>query len=246
MNMKKEFQKRDIKSDITVREAGEGKRTITGFIPYNSRSQYMGYFYEIIEPTAFNKTLSDGYDVKALVDHDSSKVLGRIKNGSLRLESKEDGLYAECDLPDTSYARDVYELIKNGYCNTMSFGFRIIDQDYTTDDAGIEVHKLREVALQEISWGVAFPAYTESDSSARSIRGINIEQLNTILEKEELSDSDKTHLQETIDTLRSLINPVDKPVENHLVTKADEITLADEEERQFVEKIRRELKEIFK
>lgn len=242
--MNKEFQKRDIKSTVEIREEVEGKRTITGFIPYNSRSQFLSYFYEYIEPTAFNKTLRDGYDVKALVDHDTSKVLGRVKNGSLRLESREDGLYAECDLPNTTYANDVYELIKNGYCNTMSFGFRIIEQDYTTDEVGIEVHKLREVALQEISWGVSFPAYEATDSTARSIRGINIAQLNTILEKEELSDNDKTHLQETINAIRSILEPVEETPEAETTEAVDKDTSAEDEERDFINKIREDLRAI--
>lgn len=237
--MKKDIQIRTLRSDISLQE-NEEKRTITGFIPYNSRSEYMGFF-EYITPTAFNKTLADRADVKALVNHDTSKVLGRVKNGSLRLSSNMDGLHIECDLPDTTYARDVYELIKNDYCTTMSFGFRIIQEDYGIEE-GREVHYLREVALDEVSFGVAFPAYTGTDSAARNIRGIDLNKLEATLSKDELKDEDVANLSSIIDQLRSLIPSEQKPVEQTESTEAVEDTSAADARQQFLDELYRELK----
>lgn len=249
--MKRPFQKRDIKSNISMVE-NEGKRTIFGFIPYNSRSVYMG-FYEEITPTAFNKTLRDGADVKALFDHDSSKLLGRVKNSTLRLESREDGLHVECDLPDTTYANDVYTLIRDGYCNTMSFGFQIINEDYAIEN-GREIHYLREVKLEEVSFGVTFPAYEGTDSMARNIRNIDLENLSNTLEKEELSEDDLSFLQETIDKLKELIpsseeeseeeTTEEQPAENPADTEVANDTSAAEDDEQFIERVLNELKSI--
>ena len=103
----KDIQRRELKiTDVTTREAENGKRMIEGMIPYNQRSEYMG-FYEFITPSAFNKTIADGADVRAFQNHDTTRLLGRVKNGSLRLRSDEFGLHIECDLPDTSYGEDV-------------------------------------------------------------------------------------------------------------------------------------------
>ena len=146
-------------------------------------------FYEYITPTAFNKTLSDGADVKALWNHDSSKLLARVKNGSLILRNQDDGLYCEAILPDTSYARDAYNLIKDEYVQTMSFGFTPIQERVEIED-GNEVRYLTETKLSEISFGVPFPAYESTDSVARSIRGIDINKLETILNKDALTESD--------------------------------------------------------
>lgn len=249
--MKRPFQKRDIKSNISMVE-NEGKRTINGFIPYNSRSVYMG-FYEEITPTAFNKTLRDGADVKALFDHDSSKLLGRVKNQSLRLESRDDGLYIECDLPETSYANDAYILIRDGYCNTMSFGFEIINEDYAIEN-GREVHYLREVKLEEVSFGVTFPAYEGTNSMARNIRNINLESLSNTLEKEEFTEEDLTFIQDTIDQLKALLpstpdesteeSQTEEPVEESTDTEVVDNTSATEEDEQFMERIMDELKSI--
>ena len=104
---KKNIQTREFKAtEVQIRELEDGKKVIEGLIPYNQRSEWMG-FYEYITPTAFNKTLADGADVRAFMNHDTNKLLGRVKNNSLRLRSDEDGLHIECELPDTEYARDV-------------------------------------------------------------------------------------------------------------------------------------------
>lgn len=246
--MKRAFQKRDIKSNIEMKE-NEGKRTITGFIPYNSRSVYMG-FYEEITPTAFNKTLKDGADVRALFNHDDGKLLGRVKNNSLRLESREDGLHIECDLPDTTYANDVYQLIRENYCTTMSFGFQIINEDYAVEN-GREVHYLREVKLEEVSFGVTFPAYEGTSSMTRNI---NLENLGNILEKEELSEEDLTSIQDYINQLKALLpveeeareeeesEPEEQPTDTEVVD--DTSATEEEEERQFIEIMLAELKNI--
>ena len=68
----------DIKANVEIREEGESKK-IVGIIPYNVRSVDMG-FIEVITPTAFDRTIQDGADVKALVAHDTAKILGRVKN----------------------------------------------------------------------------------------------------------------------------------------------------------------------
>jgi len=201
----------DIAATLETREADDGKRTIVGLIPYNSRSVDMG-FVEVITPTAFSKTLSDGADVKALAAHDSSKVLGRTKNGTLRLTSTEAGLSCECDLPDTSYARDVYELIKRGDVTTMSFGFYPDRTERKIED-GKEVDYLHSVRLLEVSFAVAWPAYEATSSEAREVRGINIDAIAEILgkEKEQLSTEDRTTLENVNRTISTLIEPSVKP-----------------------------------
>lgn len=237
----REFEKRTLRSELRIQDNNE-KRTIVGFIPYNSKSVDMG-FYEVIAPTAFNKTLSDGYDVKALVNHDVGQILGRVKNNSLRLESREDGLYAECDIPDTSYANDVYNLIKDGYVSTMSFGFQCIKDEWKVVD-GEEVRFLQEVKLEEISFAVVLPCYEGTDSAARSIRGLNLTDLRNTLEKEELKEEDFNQIRDYIDKLSDLLPKEEKPVEETETNSADEITESDQEEQQLLRDLMAGLKEL--
>lgn len=221
----KNIRKLTIRSDVQLQEGEDGKKRLIGKIPYNSRSEYMGFF-ETIESTAFNKTISDGADVKALVDHDSSKVLGRVKNGTLILRSEDDGLYCEAILPDTTYARDAYNLVKDNYVNTLSFGFVPIKEKVEIEN-GEEVRHLQEVKLLEVSYTVAFPAYESTDSVARSLRGIDISKLTNILEKETLAEPDILEIKSTVSALNNLLPKEEVRVESQPVTAAAESTDAD-------------------
>ena len=238
--MKREFLTRNITTTLTGQE-NDGARVISGFIPYNQRSENMGFF-EYITPTAFNKTLADGSDVRALVNHNTDQLIGRVSNGSLKLESKEDGLYIECTLPDTQYARDAYELIKGGYNNGLSFGFSIINEDYAYED-GFEVHYLREVRLYEVSFAVSFPAY--EGTNATVVRGIDLSNLSKTLGKEELSEDDIKEVKSTIEQLNKLL-PQEEPEEKKDTTSADEkvTEVDDNEDLQFLQKALDEIKSI--
>ena len=243
MKKKREVLFRDFENINITSNENEGKRIISGFLPYNKRSVNMG-FYEYLCNGCMNKTLADGADVRALVNHDSNQLIGRVSNGSLKLESREDGLYAECILPETSYADDLYNLVKEGYNSNLSFGFSIIKEDYGFED-GVETHYLREIALYEISWGVSFPAY--EDTHATIVRGIDISNLSETLAKEDLNEEDLGKVRETIEQLTSLL-PKEEPEETNEITSADEeVTEVDEEEDlQFLEKALEEIQTILK
>lgn len=223
--MKKALQQFTVQASVELREEGDTK-TVVGVIPYNSRSVRMWGGYEVITDTAFSKTLSDGADVKALFCHDTAKILGRTKNGTLRLSNgmigETAGLLCECDLSDTSYARDLYALIKRGDVTTMSFGFYPV-KERIEQDGDDELRYLLEVKLIEVSFGVAFPAYEETTSVARSVRGVDLVQLETILSKDpdKLSSEDRSALAEIHTAISTLIEPSEKRD-----TKAAESTLA--------------------
>lgn len=222
--MTKDMIKRELKvSELQVRELDDGKRVIEGLIPYNQRSEWMG-FYEYITPTAFNKTLADGADVRAFWNHDTTKLLGRVKNGSLRLRSDEFGLHMECDLPNTSYAEDVYNLIRGGYNTGMSFGFTTIQdrwEDKEEDGKIVPVCYLLEVRLFEVSFCVSFPAYEGTNSEARSIRSI-LDEIKTI-SPDNLSAEEITEIR---NTLREL-TPEEPQPESEPNTSAGEPTEAE-------------------
>lgn len=220
--MTKEIQKRELKTtEVQIRELEDGKRMIEGMIPYNQRSEWMG-FYEYITPTAFNKTLADGADVRAFMNHDTNKLLGRVKNNSLRLRSDEFGLHIECELPDTEYARDVYNLIRGGYNQGMSFGFSTVQDKWDEMEENgrmVPVCHLIEVRLYEVSFCVSFPAYEGTNSQARNIRTILDEFRN--IKPEELSEEDRQAYDNAIKEIRD-IKPVEEPI-----TSAETITEAE-------------------
>lgn len=212
------LDKIEIREALSILDSNDGVKRITGKIPFNTRSFDLGGYFEVINPTAFNKTLADGADVKLLYNHDTSKVLARVKNNSLTLRTLEDGLEFEAILNNTSFANDVYENIRTGNVNTLSFGFNVINDEWKKED-GNEVRVLKEVKLVEISAAVAFPAYPNTYSETR---GIVLDKLESILSKQDLTDDDYLTIDNTIKALNSLIPKKEEREEEAIVTKVDE------------------------
>lgn len=156
-------------SDIEIREDDDGKRTITGYaVKWEMKSHVLGMFYKFREQFkkgAFADSLNDG-DQRFLWSHDSSQVLGRTKNGTLRLEEDDVGLRFELDLPNTTLGNDTYETIKRGDVDGISFGFTNPDDHIEEFDDDIPLRTIRQANLIEVS-AVAFPAYPDSEVSAR-------------------------------------------------------------------------------
>ena len=59
------------------------------FIVYDDETELWDGVYEKIDRNALDGQLDK--DIRALYDHDTSKVLGRVKNNTLRLESDDKG-----------------------------------------------------------------------------------------------------------------------------------------------------------
>ena len=157
----------------SIENGGKDGRTLVGYAAkFDSLSENLGGFRELIKPGAFRSSLSDGTDVRALVDHDPRLVIGRRSNGTLRLEEDSTGLRVEIDTPSVSYADDLLELIRGGYVSQMSFGFSIPpggDEWLPVDkEDGLRRRLLKTVALAETSV-VTFPAYSATEVSVRSL-----------------------------------------------------------------------------
>jgi HK97 family phage prohead protease len=159
------MERRSLATAPELRASDKGK-TIAGYAAiFNEMADIGGSFREIIAPGAFKQTL-DG-DIRALVDHDSGRVIGRSKAGTLRLKEDEHGLATEIDLPDTTDGRDLAVSLERGDISGMSFGFRVTHDEW--DETGdIPTRTIRGVELFEVS-AVAFPAYEGTELALRSL-----------------------------------------------------------------------------
>ncbi|SFG10496.1 HK97 family phage prohead protease [Sporolactobacillus nakayamae] len=155
---------------MEIREAENGVKQITGYaVKWSMKSERMGYwnrFREQFKKGAFASSLVEE-DQRALWSHDTSKVLGRTKNDTLRLYEDDVGLRFELDLPATQLGSDAYETIKRGDVDGVSFGFMMQVEEWDESDPDNIVRTVSQAKLIEIS-PVAFPAYPDSQVAARS------------------------------------------------------------------------------
>tara|TARA_Y100000310_G_scaffold239557_1_gene243190 strand:- start:5801 stop:6469 length:669 start_codon:yes stop_codon:yes gene_type:complete len=149
------------------REDGSETKVLRGkAVPYNELSSPIFGFREKFEPGAFREDLENA-DVRALAHHSSSHVLGRQSAGTLEIDDRDDGLYFEVDLPDTSYARDLEESINRGDITGVSFGFRAVDDEWDENEDGVLIRTVKKARLREVS-PVAWPAYPQSYVASES------------------------------------------------------------------------------
>lgn len=167
MSLKK-VQTRNASVELQTRAADEGmkERVIEGYFAlFNSPTElFRGYFEEVL-PGAFDLSVSN--DVRALIDHDHAKVLGRTKSNTLTLKVDSRGLWGSIRINEKdSEAMNLYERVSRGDVDQCSFGFAITDEELSFEDDGTIRCKLKTVELFEISV-VTFPAYTDTSVQAR-------------------------------------------------------------------------------
>lgn len=154
---------------IEIREDENGNKTLSGYaVKWEKKSLVMGYhrkFREQFRQGAFLDSLQKD-DQRFLWSHDTSKVLGRKKNKTLRLYEDSIGLRFELDLPNTTLGSDAYETIKRGDVDGVSFGFQMINEEIDEPDDDLMLRTVTKAKLLEVS-AVAFPAYPDSEVSAR-------------------------------------------------------------------------------
>lgn len=145
----------------------DGKLTIEGyFAVFNSNYEIGPGMSESIAPGAFSNSVSQ--DVRALINHDSTLVLGRAKAGTLELREDSHGLWGRIDInPKDVDAMNLYERVKRGDVDQCSFGFEIRSEDTEISEDGNVHWTITEVdPLYEVSC-CTFPAYEETSISAR-------------------------------------------------------------------------------
>ena len=133
-------------------------------VAFESPETYYGET-EVIDSNALNE--ADMSDVVLRYNHnDTQYTLARTRNNSLRLEIKDDGLYFDADLIDTTTNQDAYKMIKSGLLDKCSFAFTVEEDKYDVKNhlrTITKIGKLYDVAV------VDFPFYNDTSVSARNL-----------------------------------------------------------------------------
>ena len=139
--MKNDREYRNMMLNIETRAEGDElpekeERIVSGYAstfdePYTLYSDDYVTFREVVDPKAFDNT--DMSDVIMQYDHEG-RVIARTKNNTLTVTPDEQGLFIKADLNGTELGRELYDEIRGGYTDKMSFGFTIDRTEETRTD----------------------------------------------------------------------------------------------------------------
>jgi HK97 family phage prohead protease len=161
---------------------------------------FFGTYSEVVSRGAFTKTLSDGADVRLLLNH-SGIPLARTKSSTLRLSEDDIGLAVEAELDGASgIVRDIRSAMDRGDLDEMSFMFEVIRQQWSPD---YEERRINEVKLYDVSV-VTFPANPAATAQMNSAQLSQLEAraarsaLAGIREKRALTPEESETLQHVL------------------------------------------------
>lgn len=183
-------QTRSLQTELKTRtEPDSQDMYIEGyFAVFGQETELWPGAYEEIAPGAFDETL--GNDIRALINHDTTLVLGRNKAGTLELKTDSYGLWGRIKInPNDTDAVNLYERVKRGDVNQCSFGFNITSEETDWQDDGTVKWTITGIDLHEVSV-CTFPAYEETGVQARKAE---VEQ-----HRQRLLEARKNQLKERI------------------------------------------------
>lgn len=144
----------------------DGNPIIEGyFAVFNSNYELWEGAVETIAPSAFDNSMSN--DVRALINHDTTLVIGRTTNKTLELKIDSRGLWGRIRInPKDTDAMNIHARVERGDVTQCSFGFFIRSEETEFLEDGTIKWTLTDVDLFEVSC-CTFPAYEETSISAR-------------------------------------------------------------------------------
>lgn len=118
---------------------------------------------------------------------DNIMAMARVKNETLTIDVRDDGVYIRAHLANTSAGRDLYELVKRGDIDKMSFAFTIGEESYDESTYTWTVRKVD--TLYDVA-AVEMPAYENTQLFARRYDEVEASRKQEVealaLEKEQL------------------------------------------------------------
>lgn len=167
-----ELQRRSYAFEVRADKDDQGGNIITGRPIVYDKMTDLGWFDEIIERGALDKT--NLQDVRFLVNHDTSKIpLARSrknnKNSTMQLTVDNDGMAIRVtlDTENNADARSLYSAVQRGDISGMSFMFSIDDEEWENLESDHPTRHIRKIGtVVEVS-AVTFPAYEQTEISTR-------------------------------------------------------------------------------
>lgn len=185
--VKKGIQYRDMM--LSIDENAE--KRVTGYAttfnqPYTLYEDTDVVFREQVDKDAFND--ADMSDVIMQYDH-RGRVFARIRNNTLELRTDAKGLFVSANLGGTEIGRQLYEEIRGGYTDKMSFAFTVSGdrlERFEENNRRVYLRTITQINKVFDVSAVSIPANDGTSISARSfVDGILSEEKAEALRKSE-------------------------------------------------------------
>lgn len=222
------MKEKELRSYSSPLVLNEELRRIEGIIPYNSRSEYMG-FYEEMAKGCFTKTLNESKDIRCLYGHDENQLLARTKNDSLRFEDRDDGLHFFFEAPNTQLGNDVLTMVRSELITGCSFGFSCVKEK--NEIRNNERYRIvTEARLYEVSL-VGSPAYEDSEVHNRNLEEHSDEH-NDEHSDEHSDEQTETKVEETDTNIKEQTQDGSENIEPKEEQKAEEQVVSTDESKE--------------
>lgn len=226
-----------------LRSENEGRHISGKAISFDTQSNDIG-FIEILHRGCISQELIDSSNIVFLYNHDYNQVIARANKGkgTLNIVLRDDGVYFDLDVPNTTMGNDLLENIRLGNITQCSFGFRYANEEGAYKDEKIDdvwyrnVYKIGE--LFDLS-AVTYPAYDDTYVSARMQERSKMEdklketeeiQKDEIRSKENDSEEKKEDEKKS-DEKNSEKNSDEKEINNEDNTKSEEEKSEEEKDK---------------
>ena len=186
MAVKSDREYRDMTMEVRAAEEVEipdERKIVTGYAstfnePYTLYEDENWRFKEVVDARAFDNT--DMSDTIMQFDH-SGRVFARISNNTLKVTPDERGLLIEADLGGTELGRQLYEEIRGGYTNKMSFGFTVDgDEMLDTKDVDGKALTVRTITSVRKLYDVSAVSLPANDATSISVRNLTDGEIERI------------------------------------------------------------------
>lgn len=226
-----------------LRSENEGRHISGKAISFDTESNDIG-FIEILHRGCISQELIDSSNIVFLYNHDYNQVIARANKGkgTLNIDLRDDGVYFDLEVPNTTMGNDLLENIRLGNITQCSFGFNYANEEGAYKDEKIgdvwyrNVYKIGE--LYDLS-AVTYPAYDDTYVNARMQERSKMEdklketeeiqkEVRAEEKKEDEKMSDERACGKKSDERASEKKSDEKEINNEDNTKSDE-EMSDEE-----------------
>lgn len=158
-------QFRSVMKNPEIREENNELHIAGYFAVFNTDYNMFEGASESIAQGAFTNSLQN--DVRALINHDDTLVIGRTTAGTLTIREDDFGLWGDVIInPKDTDAMNIYARVQRGDVNQCSIGFFITSEETEFREDGSVHWTIKDVDLFEVSV-CTFPAYTDTSVQAR-------------------------------------------------------------------------------